>query len=306
MSREKVYKGFLKYQDSIVAIKEEVAVQKSLDSGAYTCKYDPRMDQLSFVPMHLKHDQIVCIPNTAQNAIAREIDYFLSPECQNRFAEVGLLPKNNILLYGKPGTGKTVLVNRIAHKVMSLGGIVVFNPEPRALTHISNALIDSSPDKFCLLILEEIDSYIKHNEHDLLHFLDGETQSDRAIFIATTNFIEQIPNRLLRPGRFSVVREIGMPDFDARLFYLKTKFSHLNNCLDLSTTIANNTDGFTIDQLKEVVRLFYCMKVPISDAIDRVKDSADNKTVKKSYSYDNSEDYLDDPHISLADMFSDD
>lgn len=229
----------------------------TLPPAVYTVHYDPRKEQFAFTQMDVTHDELIDLPGTAYEQVMADLEYFLTQECVDRFAYVKLLHKMNILLYGVPGGGKTCIVNRVALKVIETGGIVLFNPDPRAIKHIFNVLDHLQPDTRVLVIFEELDQLISQfSEAPFLHVLDGEIQKHNAMFIATTNFIGKIPARIKRPGRFPVRLEVGLPNLEARRYYVNLKL----NDLALAEEIAQKTEGFTIDQLKDVIRQHYCMK----------------------------------------------
>lgn len=260
------YAMFLKKDDLIQAVPA-IKTYDKLTPGAYIVNYDPRKNFVMFQEMNLQCDKIVDLPGGEYEEIIQEIDIFLSPDASKRFEEVGLLPKNNILLYGIPGAGKTVIVNKLAQKIIEQNGVVLFNPHPTAIPETYRIFDSIQPDTLILVIMEELDSMVKDiGENPFLHFLDGEVQKKNAIYVATTNFLDRIPDRIRRPGRFSVVKEIGMPKFEARQFYLNTKLKNL----ELAKSIAASTDGFSIDMLKEVVRLHYCLGKELEYSIARV------------------------------------
>lgn len=240
----------------------ETAVK--LPSGIYSVHYDPRKEQFAFTEMKTTHDELIDLPGTAYEQVMQDLDYFLTQECMDRFAKVRLLHKMNILLYGVPGGGKTCIVNRVAAKVIETGGIVLFNPDPRAIKHIFDVLDKLQPETRVLVIFEELDQLIgQFSEAPFLHVLDGEVQKHNAMFIATTNYIDKIPARIKRPGRFPVRLEVGLPNFEARKFYVNLKLDDEA----LADEIASKTEGFTIDQLKDVIRQHYCMKKPLEPVL---------------------------------------
>lgn len=237
---------------------------KELPPGMYSVLWDPQKDRIAFSEMKTTHDELIDLPGTAYEQIMQDLDFFLTQECMDRFAKVRLLHKMNILLYGIPGGGKTCIVNRVSAKVMESGGIVLFNPDPRALKKIFSVLDALQPNTRVLVIFEELDQMIRNcGEDSFLHVLDGEIQKHNAMFIATTNFIDKVPARIRRPGRFPVRLEVGLPNREARAFYLNLKL----NLPELSDQIADETEGFSIDQLKEVVRAHYCMKKDLAKTL---------------------------------------
>lgn len=280
----KKYETYLKI-DKDHAPSPGIEIVGKLQPDVYRVDYDYNTDSVTFVTIESNHDELVDLPGTEYESVISDVDVFLTPECQARFQEVGFLHKFNILLHGLPGTGKTCLVNRVAQKVIASGGIVLFNPIPASLKVTFSVLDSIQPETRVLIIFEEMDDHVRRDEATLLHVLDGEVQKKNAMYIATTNYIEKIPARVRRPGRFSTVMEVKFPNQQARRAYLQTKLK------DKSTiqTIVEKTEGFSIDELKEVVRGHYCMGKDLNSYISYVA-----KNSGKEIDQENSDDYDDD------------
>lgn len=287
----KKYETYLKI-DKDHAPSPGIEIVGKLQPDVYRVDYDYNTDSVTFVTMESNHDELVDLPGTEYESVISDVDVFLTPECQARFQEVGFLHKFNILLHGLPGTGKTCLVNRVAQKVIASGGIVLFNPIPASLKVTFSVLDSIQPETRVLIIFEEMDDHVRRDEATLLHVLDGEVQKKNAMYIATTNYIEKIPARVRRPGRFSTVMEVKFPNQQARRAYLQTKLK------DKSTiqTIVEKTEGFSIDELKEVVRGHYCMGKDLNSYISYVA-----KNSGKEIDQENSDDYDDDDQGFISD-----
>lgn len=261
------FKTFLNINDNFIPIPEALTVAK-LPPGVYTANYNTQSDQVSFTKSKITHDELVDLPGTAYDDVMSRLDMFLTPECEARFKKVKLLHKLNILLYGNPGTGKTCIVNRVAYKVIEQEGIVLFNPDPRLLEKFFKILDMLQPDTRVLVIFEELDQLIsKYGEGAFLHILDGEVQKHNAMFIATTNYLDKVPARIRRPGRFALRKEVGYPNFEARKHYCMLK---LDEEL-LSNEIARKTENFSIDQLKDVIRAHYGMQEDLDATIEDLR-----------------------------------
>lgn len=277
----KKYEKYLKI-DKEFQPSPGIDVVKELTPGVYRVDYDIRSQSVTFVEIETNHDELVNLPGTEYEDVIKDVDIFLTPECQARFKEVGFLSKFNILLHGSPGTGKTCLVNRVAQKIIESGGIVLFNPEPESLKVVYDVLDSIQPETRILVIFEEMDQHVRDNEITLLHVLDGEVQKKNAMYIATTNYISKIPARVKRPGRFSTIIEVKFPSALAREAYLKTKLKD-NKTIK---RIVEKTEGFSIDELKEVVRGHYCMGKDLSSYISYVargsgKEQEDTESYRK-------------------------
>lgn len=261
MSTKLMKMGEAIYQDSF-----NVEVQVELAPGMYTVVANPMLG-VGFKPMQSSHDALIDLPTKEYQHILNEFAQFLKPETKATFTEFGFLYKRSVLLYGAPGTGKTCIVNRLSQQVISQGGVVLFDPNPEMLSSAFELLNKVQPDAVKLVIFEEFDQRMQKSEKSLLSLLDGEIQVPNTLYVATTNYIEKIPERILRPGRFANVIEIQFPDAAAREFYLNTK---LNNAAEAAAW-AEQTEGLSIDELKETVLAVKCLGQPLGDVVQKFR-----------------------------------
>jgi len=107
-------------------------------------------------------------------------------------------------------------------------------------------------------------------EERLLSLLDGKTQIDHVLFIATTNYPERLDQRLrARPSRFDRVEVIAAPSGEVRRAYLKKRVPDLS-AVEIDDWIALS-EGFSIAHLKELVLAVRCLGVDLNDAAKRIK-----------------------------------
>jgi len=239
-------KCFIKYNDGFNICNAQPSDGK-VPAGIY--KYEAGFSGYRLEEMKFNHDEIIDIPSKEFKLAIKNLDNFLEETTKAKYTKEGFIYKLNICFHGIPGTGKTVLVSRIAQEVVKKGGIVVFDPEPSELSKLYEALDTMQPETLCMVVFEEFDDTIRHNEKTLLSLLDGEVQKSNMIYVATTNHLDKIPARILRPGRFPVVMEILSPTEEERLYFLNKK---LDNDQEAALW-AENTEGFTIDDLKVLV-----------------------------------------------------
>lgn len=245
-----------------------------------------------FSPIKIVTDSIVDIPDAAVNAVVEEVEKFWSAGVSEKFQQYGLVHKRGAILEGKPGTGKTICLAKSAKLVIEkFKGIVLFNPSPDALPVILRILKDIEPDKKVLVMWEEFDSILRHAESELLSLLDGEIQVGNIFYLATTNYISKIPARIKnRPSRFARVITVTAPNVEARKAFLLAKLTpddqekHLAAMLDAS-------EGFVIDQLKDLIISVCCFGYPISEAVIKINEMQEDSM--------GTDDYYEEETVSL-------
>lgn len=185
-----------------------------------------------------------------------------------------------IILYGPPGTGKTLIARQIGKLLNAREPKVVNGPE------ILNKFVGQSEENIRLLfkdaeedakkgrdglhiiIFDEIDAICKKRAstsnftdqvvNQLLAKIDGVYSLNNILIIGMTNRIDLIDNALLRPGRFEIHIEIGLPSVDDRkeILEIHTKKLFENKVIenvDLED-IAKKTNNYTGAELSAVVK----------------------------------------------------
>jgi transitional endoplasmic reticulum ATPase len=156
---------------------------------------------------------------------------------------VGARPTKGILLYGAPGSGKTLIAKAVANEA-NVNFITVKGPEfyskwvgesEKAVREIFKRARASAP---CIIFLDELDAIAPArvgNSADavaekvvaqLLTEIDGVAASTGVIMLAATNRPDMVDPAMLRPGRFDTKIEIPLPEAAMRLQILKV---HMRN-----------------------------------------------------------------------------
>lgn len=213
-------------------------------------------------------DTLVKLPNFTSEQIINEVKSFWNDKTKAHFERYGLVYKRGILLHGNPGTGKTCTIASVMDNVVNEGGIVVFNPDPALLANIVNAVRQIEPDLKVLTVFEEFDNLVDNPE--FLSLMDGQLQLENIVYIATTNYIHNIPLRIRnRPSRFATVLEVGPPAADVRQAYLAAKLR--GEDAKLIEELVARTDGMVIDQIKDVIVSICCIGLEMAEAIEKIR-----------------------------------
>ena len=188
------------------------------------------------------------------------------------FETVGIRPPKGILLYGLPGTGKTMLIKALATE-SNLNLISVKGPEllskwvgesERAVREVFRKARQASP---ALVFFDEIDAIVpvrgsgseSHvTERIVSQFLtemDGLEELKDVVIIGATNRPDLLDRSLLRPGRFDRLIYIPMPDRGSRKVIFDIYLSNMPVTQEVSTDwLAGITEDYSGADLEMLCR----------------------------------------------------
>jgi hypothetical protein len=198
-----------------------------LTPGSYSMKYNQRQGEAYLEELACgKIDKTKVTKQMSEilNVVAK----FATNVKEDRFVKLNYKSKFGLLLEGPPGTGKSQIVNVCIDGFVEAGGICVFIGDP-AVYHsgIAGQFLKKinriQPKTPILLILEDLDSVHPSLEVHLTSILDGEQAPSNTFFLGTTNFIERISARILRPGRFDLIYKVEALDDETRKAYINDK-----------------------------------------------------------------------------------
>lgn len=188
------------------------------------------------------------------------------------FKRMGVNPPKGVLLYGSPGTGKTLLAKAVA-KESKANFISVKGPEllskwvgesEKAVREIFKKARQTSPT---IIFFDEIDaiapvrglhqggSHVTESVvNQLLTEMDGLEDMHDVVIMAASNRPDIIDPSLLRPGRFDRVILVPAPELEAReeIFRVHTKTMPLKD-VDIKE-LAANSEGYTGADVESVCR----------------------------------------------------
>lgn len=246
-------------------------VQTKLPAGIYNVRQND-VGVLFLESEHLETERLVNLPNSPTSDIMNKIDHFLSPEVMKAFDKYGMLYKRGILLYGPPGTGKTTVVNQLIRLVVQKKDmIVLLGAHPSWVKAIVKSIREiEKVSRPVLVVWEEFETMVHNSEGALLSLLDGVSQVNNIIYLATTNYLERIPPRIKnRPSRFADVVEIGYPSAQVREKFLKSKI-HKDDKVDVKLWV-EKTEGLSIDHLKDLIISVLVLEVPFDEAVEKMR-----------------------------------
>lgn len=188
------------------------------------------------------------------------------------FNEIGIIAPKGVLLYGAPGTGKTLLAKAIANKTKAsfisiIGSELVqkyIGEGARMVKELFNYARKHAP---AIIFIDELDSIGSHRMEagtsgdrevqrtfmQLLAEMDGFNSLEQVKIIGATNKPELLDIALLRPGRFDRHVKIPLPDKGGRkeIFNIHLKPLGVKKDLDVEH-LATITENFTGADIKAV------------------------------------------------------
>lgn len=243
---------------------------RELPSGVYGLTVD-NFGSLLLVQRKIITDDLIILPDTASERVLTALQVFW--DAKSKFADKGQLFKRGVMLWGPPGSGKTCTLMLLTHDIIQREGIVVLPATPELTTRALGEIRRIEPERPLICVLEDIDEIIdQHGEHALLALLDGETQIDNVVFVATTNYPERLDARLVnRPSRFDEIIKIDMPSAAARSVYFRARLNKIELSDSKLEGWVNDTEGLSIAHLKEIVVAVYCLGRDYAETLSRLK-----------------------------------
>lgn len=187
------------------------------------------------------------------------------------FEKLGIEPPKGVLLYGVPGTGKTLLARAVANE-SDANFIVINGPEVMSKFYgesekkIREIFEEAEKNAPSIIFIDEIDAIAPKREEgngevekrvvsQLLTMMDGLQSRGKVVVIGATNRPNAIDPALRRPGRFDREVELSVPDKDGRLQILKihTRNMPLTKNVNLEE-LAEKTYGFVGADLEALTK----------------------------------------------------
>ena len=179
------------------------------------------------------------------------------------YEEVGIKPPKGVILYGEPGTGKTLLAKAVANETSAtffrvVGSELVqkYSGEgPKLVRELFRLAEEHSPS---IVFIDEIDAIghkrvetssggkreVQRTMLELLNQLDGFDTSTEVKVILATNRIESLDPALIRPGRIDRKIYFPFPDTNTkrRIFQIHTAKMTMAENVDLEEFIMSKDE----------------------------------------------------------------
>jgi len=242
--------------------------RETLPTGIYTCDSD-NMGPF-FVRTKVVTDNLIELDDAATTRVLSSLRKFWKSRAE--YVKRGVLYKRGLLLWGPAGSGKTATLALLMQDLLRMDGLVFICQHPALLSQMLAVLRRIEPERNLIVVLEDIDELVQRfGEHDLLALLDGETQIDNVVNIATTNYPERLGARIVnRPSRFDERILVDMPNAAAREKYLRhvTRDEHLPD--DMLAEWVDKTLSFSVAHLRELVVAVFCLSQPFEEVLERL------------------------------------
>lgn len=211
---------------------------------------EPMVSAMEVVdPQDVDYDQIGGLDEQVQEIVESVELPLTKPEA---FARIGISPPKGVLLFGEPGTGKTLLAKAVANRteatfIRVVGSELIqkyIGDGAKLVREIFAMARKKAPS---IIFIDELDAIASRRLNDtngadrevqrtlmqLLAEMDGFDNRGEVRIIAATNRLDVLDPAILRPGRFDRIVNVPMPDANAREMILRIHTRNMKIAKDI-------------------------------------------------------------------------
>ena len=155
------------------------------------------------------------------------IDWF---KRSKELKERGVSIPKGVILFGHPGNGKSLMIKEII-KCINAPVFVFQGEQANVVEGIIETFNKAREAGHSVIVFDELDLLINKERRvvrALQECLDGVESSDDILVLAATNYLDEIPGPLLRPGRLEKLIRIPYPTGEEALKLFKKHFKEFN------------------------------------------------------------------------------
>lgn len=275
------FKSFHYLEDGTVSysILDTIETKKKLTPGSYTLKWINSDEPYCKINVNSGEENLKLYSFKHKAKVDKFIESFFDKKVTEYIKSFNFLHKVGILLHGIEGGGKSSIIRHYCRQLIANNDAIVFHIASDysfgdVWGFIQNIRkVQKNP---IVIVIDEIDEYMRNYEAFLKNALDGNMSIDYSLVFATTNYINKIPDAIQhRPSRFKYVLNIEGIDKIGEIEeilsnVLSAKFSQTE-----ISKFAKTLTGQTLDQLKQ-----FC--------IDKIMDLDVEKVNKQTIGFNNS------------------
>jgi proteasome regulatory subunit len=211
---------------------------------------EPMVNAMEVVdPQDVDYDQIGGLDEQVQEIVESVELPLTKPEA---FARIGISPPKGVLLFGEPGTGKTLLAKAVANRteatfIRVVGSELIqkyIGDGAKLVREIFAMARKKAPS---IIFIDELDAIASRRLNDtngadrevqrtlmqLLAEMDGFDNRGEVRIIAATNRLDVLDPAILRPGRFHRLVYVPLPDANAREMILRIHTRNMKIATDI-------------------------------------------------------------------------
>jgi hypothetical protein len=284
------FKFWIRKENNAFIASPEIRTEDKLNPGLYTIEYRESWGGYYLQKQKYKTDELFVLPYDNLENILNDVKTFWSK--REAFKKYKMLQKRGILLHGAPGGGKTCAIQLIVKDLIENQNGILFsvnntNQLERFTSYYNTIFRAVEPTTPTIVIFEDIDGLVNSGsayETMLLNLLDGIDNNDGILYIATTNYPEELKDRILnRPSRFDRRYEFTYPDEKVRRAYFKNKITEEDVAsINLDEWVLK-TDTLSLAHLKDLVVSVFVLGNKFEDVIKLYEEYMSEKPSSSKY-----------------------